>query len=190
MVMPMVHPDLDAPRRYTVAEVLAFPDPGDGTRYELVDGELLVSPIARREHQVLLHRLHLRLAVYLEPYRMQDVIFITGGDISWSPRDLVIPDLFIVHPDQAKRKWLEIDQLLLVGEVLSRSTWRNDVFTKRRLYQQHVPTYWIFDIDAQTVDVWHPGDEDPQTVKDVLTWRVTADAEELRIPLEGLFRDL
>jgi hypothetical protein len=32
----------DTTRRYTVDEVLAFPS--DGNRYELVDGELLVTP--------------------------------------------------------------------------------------------------------------------------------------------------
>ncbi len=32
----------DTARRYTVEEVLAFPS--DGNRYELVDGELLVTP--------------------------------------------------------------------------------------------------------------------------------------------------
>lgn len=37
-------------KRWTREEVLALPD--DGNRYELVDGELLVSPSPRALHQV------------------------------------------------------------------------------------------------------------------------------------------
>ena len=43
MVMP------DTARRYTADEVLEFPS--DGNRYELVDGELLVTPAPRFRHQ-------------------------------------------------------------------------------------------------------------------------------------------
>lgn len=46
----------DAARRYTVDEVLAFPD--DGNRYELVDGELLVTPAPSLPHQWVLSRLN------------------------------------------------------------------------------------------------------------------------------------
>ena len=48
----------DTARRYTVDEVLAFAD--DGNRYELVDGELLVTPVPNQRHQRILGRLHLR----------------------------------------------------------------------------------------------------------------------------------
>ena len=40
----------DTARRYTVEEVLAFPS--DGNRYELVHGELLVTPAPRNRHQL------------------------------------------------------------------------------------------------------------------------------------------
>ncbi len=44
-----------AARRYTVDEVLAFPS--DGNRYELVHGELLVTPAPQMRHQLTLSRL-------------------------------------------------------------------------------------------------------------------------------------
>ena len=49
----------DTARRYTVDEVLAFPD--DGNRYELVDGELLVTPAPSMPHQLVLGELAIEL---------------------------------------------------------------------------------------------------------------------------------
>ncbi|HEX9755437.1 MAG TPA: hypothetical protein VGA42_07000 [Gemmatimonadales bacterium] len=40
----------DLARRWTREEVLALPD--DGNRYELIDGELLVTPSPRPLHQL------------------------------------------------------------------------------------------------------------------------------------------
>ena len=49
----------DTARRYTVDEVLAFPD--DGNRYELVDGELLVTPAPALKHQIVISELALAI---------------------------------------------------------------------------------------------------------------------------------
>src|ERR1043166_5695397 len=51
------------PRRYSVAEVLEFPS--DGNRYEVVAGELLVSPAPRDRRQRIILRPVLALADYL-----------------------------------------------------------------------------------------------------------------------------
>ncbi len=61
MVMP------STARRYTVEEVLAFP--ADGNRYELVHGELLVTPAPNLRHQRVVTVLSHRLEAYLEPSR-------------------------------------------------------------------------------------------------------------------------
>ena len=53
----MAMPDLA--RRYTATEVLAFPD--DGMRYELIGGELIVSPPPVPRHQVVIGRIYLLL---------------------------------------------------------------------------------------------------------------------------------
>jgi hypothetical protein len=42
--------DLDLDRRYTLADLESLPE--DGRRYELADGWLIVSPMARRLHQL------------------------------------------------------------------------------------------------------------------------------------------
>ena len=51
-------------------------------------------------------------------------------------------------------------------------------------------TYWIVDVDAGLVEAWHPEDERPEIVTDVLRWRVIAEAPELTIAVGALFGGL
>ena len=53
-----------APLYYTADMVRALPD--DGNRYEVVYGELLVTPAPRLQHQELVRRLLVALSRYLE----------------------------------------------------------------------------------------------------------------------------
>ena len=76
-------------------------------------------------------------------------------------------------------------------EVLSPSSARGDRVVKRRLYQERrIGTYWIVDADKRLVEVWHPDDEAPEIVTDVLRWRVTLEAPTLEIPLGDVFATL
>ncbi len=75
--------------------------------------------------------------------------------------------------------------------MVSPSSSRYDRVTKRRVYQRHgVATYWVVDPDARLVEVWHPEDDRPEIVTDVLRWRIRPDAPELEITLEDVFRDV
>src|SRR3954447_8900848 len=88
-----------APVYYTADMVRAMPD--DGNRYEVVYGELLVTPAPRLWHQVLVHRLSVALELYL---RAQPVgIALTApADISWGRDVLVQPDVFVVAAAEAR----------------------------------------------------------------------------------------
>ena len=80
---------------------------------------------------------------------------------------------------------------MLAVEVVSPSSARADRTSKRRLYQrQGVATYWIVDPDAELVEVWHPDDDRPAIVTDVVRWRVSPDVGDLAIDLPELFRTL
>ncbi len=183
MVMP------DTARRYTVSEVLAFPE--DGNRYELVHGDLLVTPAPQPQHQVVLQRLMVKLHGYLVSASEQAEVFPSPADISWDGETLVQPDLFVVPAKEVSNDWGTYKTLLLAVEILSPSSSRGDRVVKRRLYQeQDVATYWIVDPDAAMVEVWQPDDERPEIVTDVLRWRVAAGASELAIDLTSLFKDL
>jgi Uma2 family endonuclease len=179
----------DTARRYTVDDVLAFPD--DGNRYELVDGELLVTPAPAPRHQIVAGHLYSVLQHYLTAYPNLAQVFFSPADITWSRERLVQPDLFVVPRAEVSNRWPTYQTLLLAVEVVSPSSARGDRLVKRRLYQhQRVATYWIVDPDARLVEVWHPDDERPEIVTDTLRWRVAPDTDDLVIELEELFRNL
>ena len=176
-------------RRYTVADLANFPD--DGNRYELIGGELIVSPAPSVHHQVVLGRLTDALAAYLRPLGLRDTLFDLAADISWDDETLVQPDLFVARPEELSRSWTSIRNLRLAVEVISPSSHRRDRLDKRRLYQEHqVETYWIIEPGAGLVEQWRPDDTRPEIISDTLTWRVDRDAPEVSIDVARLFADL
>jgi Uma2 family endonuclease len=178
-----------APIYWTREMVLALPE--DGNRYETVHGELLVSPMPRALHQLVVFRLAGMLDRYLarEPRAGQGF---AGGDISWSDDTLVVPDLFVVPIEEARTlDWSAMHSLNLVVEVLSPSSLRADRFTKRRLYQEvRIPAYWIVDADARSVEVWTPDVRFPAVETERLTWQPAQATNPLVIELAELFRPL
>jgi Uma2 family endonuclease len=179
----------DTARRYTVDEVLAFPS--DGNRYELVDGELLVTPAPAPRHQIVVGRLDRVIGGYLDRHPGVAALFPSPADISWDREKLVQPDLFVVPAREVSNNWKTFRTLLLAIEIVSPSSARGDRLVKRRLYQrQQVATYWIVDPDARLVEVWRPDDERPAILTDVLRWRVAPDADELIVDVASLFEGL
>jgi Uma2 family endonuclease len=177
-----------APAYWTAEMVRELPE--DGNRYEVVHGELLVTPAPRVGHQVLVTRIATALANYLERFSIGTVL-VSPADISWGRRDVLVqPDVFVV-PGRAglSLEWAEIRELLLGIEVLSPSSLRADRFTKRRLYQeQAVPLYWVVDADSQQVEVWTPDVEFPLLERERLLWYPTGAGQPFVLPLGDLFR--
>ncbi len=176
-------------RRYTVADLADFPD--DGKRYELIRGELIVSPSPSVHHQIVLGRLAYALACYLEPLGLRDTLFDVAADISWNDETQVQPDLFVARPEELTSTWASVRNLRLAVEVISPSSGRRDRLDKRRLYQEHrVETYWIVELEAGLVEQWRPDDTRPEIISDLLRWRVDREAPEVSIDLMQLFANL
>jgi len=174
-------------RYYTREEVLSLPD--DGNRYELVHGELLVSPSPRAAHQTVLLKVALVLSEYVREQAVGHV-FIAPADISFGKRDdvLVQPDVFVIGPEYGSEpEWDDIRSLALVVEVASPSTARYDRFTKRRLYQaMQVPVYWIIDSAARRAEEWTPEATAPRFQTERFTWRPEGAAVPLVVELAEL----
>lgn len=162
-------PDLLEPAYWTAEMVRALPD--DGRRYEVVYGELLVTPAPRLWHQELVGRLFVRLSRYLEAHPVGHLL-VSPADISWDEGTLVQPDLFVAdHREVRTLDWSAVRTLKFVAEVLSPSTSRHDRFTKRRRYQEAgVGIYWVLDPDRQLVEVWTPDDLLPLIEHVRATW--------------------
>ena len=180
-----------APIYYTAEMVRALPE--DGNRYEVVRGELLVTPAPRLWHQEVVLRLALSLREYLRGEPVGAHVLSSPADISWGSIDtLVQPDVFAVPLEQARTlDWSRMTDLLLVAEVLSPSTRRADRFTKRLEYQRRgVRLYWIVDPDERQVEVWTPADSFPRFERERLEWHPSGAATAWTLELSQLFEPL
>ena len=175
------------PTEWTVEMVRALPD--DGSRYEVIGGELFVTPAPSWTHQRAVGELFRILMAYLEEHAIGDAI-IAPADVLFGPKDMVEPDLFVVPliEGKAPRTWEVVGRLLLAVEVLSPSTLRADRGDKRELYQRKgVPEYWVVDIDARRIERWRPTDPSAETFVDVLAWQPDRFTEPLVIDLRAYF---
>jgi len=128
-----------ASQAWTAERVRAIPD--DGNRYELIDGELVVTPAPRYVHQDAI----LELIRLLDPWLRNAgtaKLLMSPADISLGEDEILQPDLFVYRTADGKslREWKDITSLLLVIEVLSPSTARYDRQLKRRRYQRQQGT--------------------------------------------------
>jgi Uma2 family endonuclease len=173
---------------FTAADLASMPD--DGNRYELVRGELLVSPAPGGRHQMLVAQLLVELRLYLEPHGLARQALMAPADITFADDTVLEPDLFVADTAALLRswKWTDVTTLSLVVEVTSRSTEHTDRTTKRDEYQRHgIPVYWIVDGDQRQVEIWTPGAKNAIIERERLTWRHPALEEECVIDLVRLF---
>ena len=185
-VLPPLLPDRTR-RDWTADELRAVPD--DGNRYEIVDGELLVTPAPSWLHQRAVRELVARLQPFAEGDGLECLF--APADVTFSPRRVVEPDIFVTPTLGGKpaARFEDVGRLILAVEILSPSTARADRYLKRRLYQsQGVPEYWIVDTANRFVERWRPGDDAPETVVESLAWAPQEDVEPLVIDLAGYFR--
>ena len=128
-------------------------------RYELLDGELLLTPAPNLKHQRLQLRLGVRLAQFIEERGLGE-IFLAPCDVVLSDTDVVQPDLLFVSNDR-KHLLLGGDNVRgapdLVVEILSPGTADRDRGYKQALYGKHgVKEYWLVDPAAETVTILRP----------------------------------
>ena len=186
MAMPS---STEAPRRWTIDEVRALNAASTSTRYECVDGELLVTPAPSWDHQEVAGRLYVALTQYLKEQRVGHA-FMSPGDVEPEPGALVQPDVFVVplRNGERPRGRERVEQLVLALEVVSPSTARADRVTKRRLYQRAgTPEYWVVDLDARLIERWRADVERPDVMTEVLEWRPEGASDALRIEVGALF---
>ena len=174
-------------RHWTAADLQAIPD--DRNRYEIIEGELLVTPSPSRDHQRLSKLFFRPLDSYVETHTIGEIIY-APADIVFADDTVVEPDLlaFALPPVKLPDRSDGAAGVLLVVEILSPSTARADRTIKRARYQHEgIPEYWIVDGDAHVVERWRPGDERPEIISEQLTWHPDAALPALEIDLPALF---
>ena len=132
--------------------------PNDGWKYEVIRGELYMSPAPRPRHQ----RSLLRLSAEMERFASQRQL----GEVYISPIDVILPRN-LGTPVQPDILFIRADNLGIVGEttidgvpdlvieILSPSNWVDDRRVKFAVYAEAgVEEYWIVDPKAVTLEVY------------------------------------
>jgi Uma2 family endonuclease len=138
--------------RLTYADYAAIPS--DGQIWQIVDGEVYVTPAPTPFHQRASKRLQRLLEAFFEETGRGEV-FNAPIDLILSDHDVMQPDLVVVT-DAASitRRGIEAPPALVV-EVLSPSSIKLDRDIKaRRLAGFGVPHYWVLDPDARTLECY------------------------------------
>jgi Uma2 family endonuclease len=126
---------------WTLEDVLELPE-DNSQRIELVDGMLYVSPLGTAVHQRLVFEASYSLRGAC-PEEFETTIEL---NVQFDGDRLFIPDFTVLKHRDAKGLTVPAADVLLIGEVISRSTKVNDLVLKRQMYAEaRIPYYLIID---------------------------------------------
>ncbi|MEV6715492.1 Uma2 family endonuclease [Lentzea sp. NPDC051208] len=131
---------------WTLEDVLALPE-DNSQRIELVDGMLYVSPLGNAVHQRLVFEASYSLRGAC-PKEFETTIEL---NVQFDGDRLFIPDFTVLKKRGAKGLTVPAAEVLLIGEVLSRSTKVNDLVLKRQMYAEAGVSYYLIIDPAQDV---------------------------------------
>ncbi len=147
-------PVREVAKLYTYADYLKLPD--DGIRYEIINGELIMSPAPTLGHQSTAGNLFGYIWAFLQKH--------PRGEVYPAPTDVILSEIAILQPDivfitRERSDILTRENIQgapdLVIEVLSRGTEKRDREEKLAQYSRfEVQEYWMVDHEQQRVEVW------------------------------------
>src|SRR4030066_711644 len=140
-------------RKFTYEDYLKTPD---DKRYELIGGELLMTPSPVPKHQ----RISRKIEFMLEKFVTENDL----GEIFHAPCDVHLDDENVVQPDIL---FISKDRLNIIGEkniegapdlaieILSESTAYRDLIQKKKLYSRFgVKEFWIVIPGEVSIEVY------------------------------------
>lgn len=177
-----------SPYVWTYSEYARLPD--DGNRYEVIDGEVLVTPAPTTGHQHFAGNLYQLLRAYVGKHDLGFVFF--DVDLLFVTGQFLRPDLVFVP--KAGREGLtdrgvETPPGLII-EVMSPSSRAIDRVKKPARYGDFgVPEYWVVDPDQHVVWVYRfDRGAEPERVESTVVWQPEPSLPALEIPIAGVFR--
>ncbi len=178
---------------WTTAEVRALMDEARAwPRYELIGGELFVTPAPGVIHQVAVTEIWRLISDYVERERL-GIALTSPADIELEAGTITQPDVFVIPAGILRRRkpapsWSDVTALLLSVEIISPSSVRTDRVEKRDYYLGvGVPEYWIVDLDARIVERWTASRATPRVESTRFEWMPDGAAAALVIDAPALF---
>ena len=151
-------------KKYTYDDYLKTPD---DKRYELIEGELYMTPSPITNHQRISGRIEFELRKFVSENDLGE-IFDAPYDVYFDDENVVQPDILFISKDRLN---IIGDKNLqgapdLVIEILSESNAYRDLIQKKKLYSKHgVKEYWIVVPGEKTIDIYILKDKTYQLYK-------------------------
>lgn len=146
-------PTITEKKRYTYEDYQKTPD---DKRYELIDGELLMTPSPVPRHQRISGKLEFKLREFITKNKI--------GEIFYAPCDVYLDNENVVQPDIL---FISKDRLDIIGEkniqgvpnlvieIISENSVYRDIVQKKRLYARfNVKEYWIVIPEEEEIEVY------------------------------------
>lgn len=174
-------------KRWTLAELHRLPE-NDGNKYEVVRGELFVTPAPTVDHETIAARLARALDPYVERHGL-GLVYRPRAVVRVRPHSEVEPDLMVRQaPARRGTSWDHAPTPILVIEILSDSTRRRDLADKRALYMEiGVPEYWVVDGGERRFHVIRPGGFEETVDHGAVLWHPRGVAAPLAVELASIF---
>ncbi len=151
------HPVAEDVRVWTYTDLREIPE-DPSRRYEILEGQLVVSPSPSINHLLVVTALHGRLLRHVDDDQL-GLVTASPADVKRSEYEVVVPDLFFVRKARLKiirrgeQTILEPPDLAV--EVVSPASSRRDRAQKFVFYAGFgVPEYWIVDPVQRTFDAF------------------------------------
>jgi Uma2 family endonuclease len=142
---------LEKPLTYKDYEALP-----EGAPYQLIDGELIMTPAPTPLHQNIIGNIYQSLRYFVESQKLGRV-FLSPIDVKLTDVDVFQPDLVFIrkeHVANIRRDKLNVVPDLVV-EVLSPSNAFYDLTHKKTIYAESgVEEYWVIDPKNETVEIF------------------------------------
>lgn len=169
--------------RFTIDMLDDFPD--DGTRYELLEGSLIVTPAPSLQHQIVATR----LAALLLDAVGDEAHVVAVGAIQRGDNTQLQPDLLVLPASYPPTtNWRDVHGWWLAVEVMSPSSRVYDREVKRAAYLAlGVEEYWLVDLRTLSIEVWKPGEATGVIVSNVLEWRPRSISRTVVLDLANVF---
>lgn len=140
-------------KRFTYEDYLKTPD---DIRYELIEGELIMTPSPVPYHQRIVMNIGFKMEEFVKKNRIGKV-FIAPCDVYLDNENVLQPDILFISNERANiigEKNIQGAPDLVV-EILSENSAYNDLIRKKKLYARFgVKEYWIVDPELKTLDIY------------------------------------
>jgi Uma2 family endonuclease len=168
--------------------------PVENTRYEIIAGELYVTPTPPVLHQVILGEFLYAMFRWADHQEL-GALYPGPIDVLFGEGDFIEPDLAFVRRD---RKAIVTERAIegvpdLIAECVAPDTAERDGGLKRDRYMHFgVPEYWVIDGARRTVEIYRSDNPDPtvpRIVTDRWSWQPVPGGPALDLCLPELLQD-